>query len=107
MQLNEWIRHHQKKLSLGIGGLLLVVAVGMMFWDNTGSSEDEAYAQKVAAMEARMGPGVVEVAPAVGESAIMKGYREKQEQNLRFTLILLIAGGIGFLVYGFVKKEEK
>lgn len=106
MQIKEWMIQHQKKVSLLVGGVLMVLALGMMFWDNSGTaavSEEEVYAQKVAAMEARMSGGAA--AAPQSESPIMKAYKEKQAQHLRYTLIVMLIGGAGFMIYGLVKKK--
>jgi len=108
MQLYDWIGKHQKKLSLGGGAILIVIALAMLFWDNSGPktlSEEEAYEQKVAATEARLSGGMA--VPKTEESPIMKAYREKQAEHLRYTLIVMIAGGIAFMIYGFLKKEKR
>lgn len=109
MQFKEWVIKRQKFLSLGIGALLMVWALGMLFWENsTTVSEDEAYAQRVAAMEARMGPSSASsVSPQSSESPIMKAYREKQAEHIRYTLIVMMVAGAGFLLYGLLKKKEK
>jgi len=109
MQLKDWIHHHQKKLSKGIGIALILMATIMLFWDNTGDTvltEEEAYAAKVAAMEARLSGGNSGSTPPPSESPIMKTYKEKQAEHIRYTLIVLVIAGAGFLIYGMVKKKE-
>lgn len=107
MQFKEWIIQHQKKVSLLMGGVLMLLALGIMYWDNSGMeavSEEEVYAQKVAAMEARMSGGAV--SSPQNESPIMKAYKEKQAEHLRYSLIVMLIGGAGFMVYGLVKKKK-
>lgn len=110
MELKDWVRHHQKKLSMGVGIFLILMAAMMLFWDNTGDTvlkEDEAYAAKVAAMEARLSGGKSPATPPPpSESPIMKVYKEKQAEHFRYTLIVLVIAGAGFLIYGMVKKIE-
>lgn len=108
MHIKEWVIRYQKKLSLGMGAVLISAALGILFWENTHSailSEEKAYAQKVSAMEARMaGPYAAQQA-VPEESKIMEAYLERQEKHFRYTLIVLIASGIGFILYGVIKKR--
>jgi len=109
MQLKDWVHHHQKKLSMGIGILLILMAAIMLFWDNTGDTvltEEEQYAAKVSAMEARLSGGSSAPMPPPSESPIMKAYKEKQAEHIRYTLIAIVIAGAGFLIYGMVKKKE-
>ncbi|MDD4883739.1 hypothetical protein [Sulfuricurvum sp.] len=108
--MQEWIHKHKRGLSIGLGIVLILIALGMVFWDNTGTpvvSEEEAYAQKVEAMEARMSGGTVSPSKKAEESPIMKAYREKQAEHLRYTLIVIIIAGIGFLIYGLISKKRE
>jgi len=107
--MKEWMYKHKRRLSIGLGILFILIALGMLFWDNTGTpvvSEEEAYAKKVEAMEARMSGGAV-VPSGPQESPIMKAYKEKQAQHLRYTLIFIIVAGVGFLLYGLITKKEE
>lgn len=109
MKIQEWIHKHQRRLSLSTGGVLILIALGMLFWDNRGTpvmSEEEAYVQKVEALEARMSGGAVTPQQPT-ESPIMKAYKEKQEEHLRYTLIFVVFAGIGFLVYGLITKKRE
>jgi hypothetical protein len=107
MKIQEWMHKHKRRLSLSMGGALILIALGMLFWDNTGTpvvSEEEVYAQKVEAMEARMSGGAV---TPPQESPIMKAYKEKQAKHLRYMLIVVVLTGIGFLVHGLMTKKRE
>jgi len=103
-----WIKIHQKQLSLAAGVLMLLLASAMLFWDNRGDTvtEESLAAANVARMEARM-QAQSSGAKASPETSIFSGnYREKQQQQLRYAVIALMITGVGFLLYGFLKKEE-
>ena len=108
--MNEFIKQHQKKLSMGLGILLLVVSVAMLFWDNkNGVSEEEAKtAANVARMEARAQARMSGQPLSKEEKKpyFMQKYKEKQEKQLRYALILMIITGVGFVGYGYFRKEE-
>ena len=109
--MTEWIKRYQKALSLGMGALLIVMAAAMLFWMNTGegvSDEERIAAANVARMEARMASqrGGGYQAPQ-SQVDFMQSHQEKQKAQLRYMVIAMLIGGVGFLGYGVLKKNEK
>lgn len=106
--MKEWIVNHQRKLSLGIGVVLILFALGELFWDNSsGGSGEKREVQSTQNGNARViGSGSSAPSPSA-ESPIMKAYREKQAEHLRYTLIATVMAGIGFLIYGWVTKKRE
>lgn len=90
--MQEWIHKHKRGLSIGLGIVLILIALGMVFWDNTGTpvvSEEEAYAQKVEAMEARMSGGTVspsKKAEEAGRAPALCPHRYHHRRNRIFDL---------------------
>ncbi len=107
--MGEWIKTHQKYLSLGLGALLLVVGVAMLFWsygDSGVSKEERMAAERVARMEARVQAQMTGTkAPPPEKSVFGEEYKEKQQQQLRYVVIAMLIGGVGFMGYGFLRKE--
>jgi uncharacterized protein with LGFP repeats len=106
--MQEWIRTHQKKLSLGAGMVLLLLGTALLFWDNRGSAvseEERIAAANVARMEARMQSR--HGGTAAPDKAIFgTSYRDQQAQQLRYAVMALMFFGVVFMLYGFLKKEE-
>lgn len=105
--MGAWIRAHQKKLSLAAGTLMVLIGAALLFWDNRGgvSEEERIAAENVARMEARMqSRGAAASAP--DKAVFGASYREQQAQQLRYAVLALMLSGTGFLLYGFLKKEE-
>lgn len=96
---------------MGLGILLLVVSVAMLFWDNSGSAtaEEERAAANVARMEARAkarmnGQPLPKEEP---KPIFHERLKKRQEEQLRYALILMVIFGVGFVGYGYFRKEEK
>lgn len=106
--MQAWIKTHQKQLSLAAGALMLLLGSALLFWDNRGETVSEASlaAANVARMEARMQAQTSGAKAAPEQSIFSTAYREQQGQQLRYTVIVLMIAGVGFLLYGFLKKEE-
>lgn len=79
----------------------------VLFWSQPkeGLSENERAAANVARMEARTS-GKAAGKPSGSDLNFMDKHRQKQQQQLRITLILMSLCGAGFLAYGFLKKEN-
>ncbi|MEA3373488.1 MAG: hypothetical protein U9Q62_07345 [Campylobacterota bacterium] len=109
--MGEWIKEHQKKLSLSLGVLLIIGAVASLFWSNLDSGvtdEERMAAASVARMEARMSgqsSGAQQQAPE--KPMFSSDYRETQKEQLRYAVVIALIFGIGFVGYGLLKKEEK
>jgi uncharacterized protein YjeT (DUF2065 family) len=106
--MGGWFRAHRRQLSRILGALMLIAGVVLLYWDNRGSGvseEERIAAANVARMEARMrsqhAGSAASDKPIFGTS-----YREKQRQQLRYAVITLMVLGAGFMLYGFLKKEE-
>ncbi len=82
------------------------MALVLLFWaqPKEGMSEEEKAAANVARMEA-LASGKSQK-KASQPPSFMKEYRETQKTQLRIFLILMVISGTGFLVYGFLKKED-
>lgn len=104
--MREWIIQHQQKLSMGIGALMLIIGVAMLFWDNRGngvSEEERLAAERVARYEARMEAQMTGTAEPEKPLFSTK-FQERQEEQLRYAVILLIVGGIGFMGYSLFRR---
>ncbi len=103
----EWVQKNQKLAAKITGVNFLLMTLVMLFWaqPKTGLSDEEKAAANVARMEARVSGSNKQVS---GKSNldIMKEHRQKQQQQLRITLIIMSMCGAGFLAYGFLKKEN-
>jgi drug/metabolite transporter (DMT)-like permease len=104
----EWIKARQQLLSMILGALMLVAGIAMLFWDNRGSaelSEEQMAAERVARYEARMqqqmqgGSG-----PEPDKPLLSKRFEAHQQKQLRYAVILLLVGGVGFMGYSFYRK---
>ena len=93
-----------------MGALLILVATAMLFWMNTGdgvSGEERFAAANVARMEVRMASqGSTSRQTAGSRTDFMQSRKEKQKTQLRYMMIAMLIGGVGFLGYGFLKKSE-
>lgn len=106
--MKAWLIKHQKGLSLGIGALLVVVSIAMLFWTNMGnavSDEERLAAASVARMEARMAGKSTASQSNPQKMDFMGTYVEEQKMQLRYMLIAMLVGGVCFLGYGFLKKS--
>jgi len=101
----EWIAKNQKTLSLSLGSLMLLIALGLFFWSNESSvSKEERLAQaSIARMEARM--NTQSNTQADKKSASLETFYETRDKQMRYLLIAMIISGIGFLGFGFLKKS--
>jgi len=93
-----------------LGALLLIVGFAAYFWTTPkeGLSANEKAAANVARMEARVmgGNSLTIQKQKPNESPFLKKYKDKQEAQMRYALIIMMILGVGFLGYSFVKKEE-
>jgi len=103
----EWVIQHQKKLSLIMGTLMLLGALGALFWKNEEGTSDELSraAANVARMEARMQGNSAATTQKQNAHPAVEAFYESREKQLRYLLIIVVIGGVGFLIYGFLKKE--
>lgn len=109
--MREWLIRHQKIVSRSVGILLILGAAVSLFWDMRGggvSEEERLAAERVAQYEARMH---AQMAGSQKKSAekpyFMEAYKEKQEQQLRYAVVIALTIGIGFVGYSFLRKEER
>ncbi|MCF6331291.1 MAG: hypothetical protein L3I99_07070 [Sulfurimonas sp.] len=91
-----------------LGSLMLLVGFMMFFWTTPkdGLSTNEMAAANIARMEARAigGSGTKKINSSSAE--IMKAYKDKQEVQKKYTLIIIMILGVGFLGYSFVRKKD-
>ena len=104
--LVAWVKENKKVASKIMGVNFLVMALVLLFWSQPkeGMSEDEKAAANVARMEAQASDNSQK---KVSQSpSFMKDYKQTQKTQLRVFLIFMVISGTGFLVYGFLKKED-
>lgn len=105
----EFILKHKIFISRFLGAILLVGGLVAMFWQTPkeGLSENEKAAMRVARMEASVvSKSSVTQDSEKPNSIFMQNIKAKQEEHLRYMVILSIVFGIGFLIYSFIKKDE-
>ena len=102
----EWVKANKRVASKIMGANFLVMAVVLLFWSQPkeGLSENEKAAANVARMEARMS-GTSVTKPS-SQSNFMKEYRQSQKAQLQIFIVIMVVAGAGFLLYGFLKKED-
>ncbi len=104
--MKAWIVKYQQQLSMGVGALLLVAGIAMLFWDMRGdgvSAEERAAAERVARYEARMAAQTGTVSEPDAPLLSSK-FQEHQEKQLRYAVLLLIGGGVAFLGFGVYRR---
>lgn len=108
----KFFNKHKTLIFRVLGSLLLVLSFVVYFWKTPkeGLTENEIAAANVARMEARMasqmGGSTHKKKPDA--SQIAEKFKNTREDQLRYTLILMMVFGIGFLGYSFIsKKDEK
>ena len=96
-----------------LGGLLLIIlAAGILFWDNTQNfviTEEMRAQANVERMEARTRSQIQSKAnrkPVPTHAQILESYRKHHEEQVRWLVIVLGVSGLLFLSYGVIKKEE-
>ncbi len=103
----EWIKIHQKTMSLGLGALMIVGAMGMLFWSTMNTpviSQEEKHAQaSIARMQARTKG--TSVTHSTTQTSTLEQYYKSRDQQLRYLMIVMIISGLGLLTYGFLKKS--
>jgi hypothetical protein len=103
----EWMKRHQRWLSLGIGSLFLIIALAMLFWSNGNSvSREEQIAQaNIERMEARMRG---ESPSSSGQSnKALEQFYESRQQQMQYLLIAMIISGIALMAYGIFNKKKR
>ncbi len=101
-----WKRHRRILAQTG-GALLIVFAIGSLFWEQSeGVSEEVRHAQaNVKRMEAAVSTSVSKAtAPPVNH--VGDAYYESRKEHLRLLVIIVALVGIGLLVYGFISQKE-
>ncbi len=102
----KWVQKNQKLAAKITGINFLLMTLLMLFWSQPkeGMSEEERAAANVARMEARVEGSSGKSSPS--NLNLMKKHQETQKAQLRVTLILMSLCGFGFLIYGFLKKDD-
>lgn len=104
--LLAWIKKN-KKLALKVTGVnFLLMALVLLFWSQpkSGMSENEKAAANLARMEAQV--RTASQKPASSADDFKLAHSQYQEKQVQIFLVLMIVFGVGFLGYGFLKKEE-
>jgi hypothetical protein len=100
------ILKYQKVLSLGVGTIMLLGALGVLFWSNQSStqmSKEEQYARaNLARMEAKVKNKSVNTKKSTKP---LKQFYESRDKQLRYLMIAMLITGVGFLGYGVFKKS--
>jgi septal ring-binding cell division protein DamX len=101
-----WFKKNKKLAFKLIGINFLLVTVIMLFWNapKESLSENEKAAANVTRMEAQVAGTQTAIQPA--SMNLMKKHMKKQKEQLRILLVLMVIAGAGFVLYGFLKKEE-
>ena len=103
----KFISKYQKFLSLGLGTLMLLGALGVLFWSNqntTQISKEEQYARaNLARMEAKVQSTSSSHIKKKSES--LDDFYESRDKQLRYLMIVMVIGGVGLLGYGIFKKS--
>ncbi len=101
---------HQKVLLRSVGGVLILVSFVAFFWTTPkkGFSENEIAAANVARMEASIaGKSSATSKKRPEKSPFLDTYKQTQEKQIRYMLIVMMIFGIGFLAYSFLKKDKE
>ncbi len=99
---------HQKVILRTLGSLLVVISFAIYFWTTPkkGLSENEIAAANVARMEARIAGQMGAAAPQKPKhSPFLETYKQTQAKQLRYTLIIMMILGVGFLGYSFIRRD--
>jgi NADH:ubiquinone oxidoreductase subunit 5 (subunit L)/multisubunit Na+/H+ antiporter MnhA subunit len=107
--MKAWILKYQKQLSMGIGMLLLLAGIAMLFWDMRGSSlseEERMAAERVSRYEARMASETASKQQP-DKPLFSHKIQEHQEKQLRYAVILLIFGGVSFIGYSLYRRYQE
>lgn len=93
-----------------VGVLMLVIGFVIFFWKTpkAGVSENEIAAANVARLEARASGSSSASSPAKPDtSKILEKFKETRESQVKYFMILVMIAGAGFVLYSFLKKEQK
>jgi len=104
----EYFNEHKIIIFRTLGSLMLVISLAAFFWTapKKGFSENEIAAANVARMEARMaGQNGIAQKEKPKKSPFLKKYKDMQEKQMRYALIVLMITGGMFLLYSFLKKD--
>lgn len=89
---------------------MLLVGFVAYFWaaQKEGVNDNAIAAKNVARMEAKVSGGSSAHSPGKPDtSKILEKFKETRESQLKYLMIIMMIGGIGFLAYSFLKKETK
>ncbi|WP_373072500.1 hypothetical protein [Sulfurimonas sp.] len=107
----EFFLKHQIAIFRTLGSLLLVISIAAFFWTapKKGYTENEIAAANVARMEARIasqmgGGGTAKREPDASE--IAERFKNTREDQLRYTLIIMMIAGVIFLGYSFISNKN-
>jgi hypothetical protein len=105
----EFLIKHQTVLLRSVGAILILVSFAAFFWTapKKGFSENEIAAANVARMEAKIaGSSSATSAQKPDKSPFLETYKQTQEKQMRYMLIVMMIFGVGFLAYSFLKKDK-
>lgn len=92
-----------------LGAVMLIVGLAIYFWvtPKEGVSANDKAAARIARMEATtQGNNLSSTAKKQETSKFADVLKEKQKEQLEYMLILVMLGGLGFLVYSFIQKKD-
>lgn len=104
--LIDWVKKN-KKLALKVTGVnFLLMAVVLLFWaqPKAGMTANEKAAANLSRMEAQVKGKSVK--PASSAQDVRQAHEEYQKGQVQIFLALMVLCGVGFLGYGFLKKED-
>ena len=104
--LLAWIKQN-KKLALKVTGVnFLLMALVLLFWSQAkpGMNENEKAAANLARMEGQV--STASQKPASSTDDFKLAHSQYQEGQVEIFLAVMLIFGVGFLGYGFLKKEE-
>ncbi len=103
----EQVKSKKKLISKVLGFIFILIALSLFFWNNQRTvvvTQEMRAAANVARMEAHVNRNQVS-SKSSSHSATLQELKDRQKEHIQILLISMILFGIGFLVYGFIKKD--
>lgn len=108
----DFFLKHQTVIFRTLGAFFLVLGLVLYFWaaPQKVMTDNEKAAANLARMEAAVSAGSSSKSSTqqnVDHSKISEAMIETQKKQVRMLMIMVMIFGAGFLVYSFLKKEDK